>query len=70
MRAKSGQHGSKQGKHGAQGNDVVVDVPLGTVVYRLLPEDDKRDGDGGGTRMWEQRGVGDVEVGCFVVCIG
>lgn len=69
MRAKSGQHGSKQGKHGANGSDVIVDVPLGTVVYQLLPDAAVRGGDGGGGQgddVWQH--IDDAEVEVWGAC--
>ena len=43
MRATGGAHGTSQARHGASGKDMVVDVPLGTVVYRLDAPNDKQD---------------------------
>jgi len=33
LRAQSGSSGSKRNRHGKSGEDLVVDVPLGTVIY-------------------------------------
>jgi len=33
LKAQSGSHGSKRNRHGKSGEDLVVDVPLGTVIY-------------------------------------
>lgn len=48
MRAPGGAHGTSQGRHGANGKDMVVEVPLGTVVYRL---DGAKDDDGDAPSM-------------------
>ncbi len=39
FRAGSGGHGSSQRKHGAQGGDCVISVPLGTLVFDAQTDD-------------------------------
>lgn len=36
--APDGEHGGTVDKHGKDGEDLIVDVPLGTIVYEIMPD--------------------------------
>jgi GTP-binding protein len=41
-RAENGQPGQGKGKHGRDGRDLVLDVPVGTLVYEVVADSERR----------------------------